>query len=99
MTDTAVFRSIILLPTAPATEHPVRPLVNVLLRFVVASITCVDLLTAAEAEPAVRFRVMSATAPFRELCSRGKPKGLFLAARSRTGRDLRGGDPEELDIG
>lgn len=86
MTERTVFWPVIPLPTTPTTDHAVRPLVRVLLRLVMALITRVDLLAAAEPEPPVTLRVVTTTTTVRQLGARCDAKLLSLSARSRCGR-------------
>lgn len=97
--DSAVLRPVVRFPGAPPTDHAVRPLVRVLLVIIVALVACVHLLAAAEPEPTITLRVVSASAALGELGAGSQAQGLLLAARS-AGRwkPVERGDAEELEL-
>lgn len=82
MTESAVFRSIITLSTAPSTYHAIRPLVRVIFLVIVTLVAGVDFETAAKAEPSITFRVMSTSSPFGEFSAGSQTKSLFLSSRA-----------------
>lgn len=68
-TETASVDTVVLLPAAPSADHPVCPLVDMVLSIVVAFVACVDFVAAGEAEPAMRPLVVSANATIRKRLS------------------------------
>jgi len=83
VTDSTVFRPVVLLSTAPPADHPVRPLVWMLLFFIVAFIARIYFLTTAESKPSVALRVMATATSFGEFGAGLETECLFLAARAR----------------
>ncbi len=80
MTERTILRAIVLLSTTPSTDHPIGPLIRMILAIIMALITSVYFLTAAEAEPAVALGVMSTSSTLRKLSAWLKTESLFLAA-------------------
>lgn len=92
--------AVVLLSRAPAADHPVGPLVDVLLGRVVASVARIHLGAAREAEPAVGSPVVGADATLRQLLPGTDPEVLLLATRSRGGGEHGGGShAHELHLG
>ena len=93
--------SIALLARAPSTDHHVRPLVDVVLGCVMALVTWMHAIAAAEAEPAVGMRVVLAVTRVREGSIGGKfcvGFGFTNAEWERSGSCLRG-DLQKFDAG
>jgi hypothetical protein len=67
MTDPTILRPIVLLSTTMSTNHAIRPLIVMFLPFIMALVASINLLTTAEAEPTVGFRVVTTAAAFGEL--------------------------------
>jgi len=97
--DCAVLRPVVALPGAPSADHAVRPLVRVLLAIIMALITSVHLLAAAEAEPAVALGVVAAPPALGEFGAGSQAQRLLLTARA-AGRwqPVEGGDAQEFEL-
>lgn len=69
------------------------------LAFIVALVTSVHLLTAAEPKPPIALRIMAAAAAFGKLGARCQSKGFFLPAWSCGREAVYRGDAEEFGLG